>query len=209
MRKGMTSAAVIGCVVMMCASDTPTAAPKPVNPTATFRFHDRSNDRIRSDNGSPYVNGVGGVEGQIYATGSGDATLNLYRTRNPKRVFIGEYGSAPPPSPPDGEFSDGWFINIHNVWSVPNDGVEYSTLASFTTGVGDFRWCGDGDITEKPGWCRLEGSQWVKVTRTGDSWYVVADSPDNMPNLLFRTIRGKGVILGRYDMPFALTIETP
>lgn len=205
MQKILTAAAVITCSVFAWTVDTPAAAPKPANPQANFTFHDREDDQIRGD-GASYISGIGGVVGQIYANGSGDATLNLYRTR-PRRVFVGTYdGSAQAPGTPSGAFADGWFINIHNVWNMV-DGTTVETLASFTTGVGEFRWCGTGG-NEGPNWCDgFTGSQTVTVTRNGNIWHVVADSPVNMPNILLQSFKGGVRIAGSYAMPFALTIE--
>jgi hypothetical protein len=206
MQKILTATAVIACAVFASTADTPAAAPKPANPQANFTFLDRPGDQIRSD-GASYISGVAGVVGQIYANGSGDATLNLYRTR-PRRAFVGEYdGSAQPSGTPSGSFADGWFINICNVWGIL-DGTTVETLASFTTGVGEFRWCGADDGTG-PNWCdgfTGIGSQTVKVTRNGNTWYVVADPPDHMTNILLQSYKGGLRVAGYYDMPFALTI---
>jgi hypothetical protein len=205
MQKILTATAVIACAVFASTADTPAAAPKPANPQANFTFLDRPGDQIRSD-GASYISGVAGVVGQIYANGSGDATLNLYRTR-PRRAFVGEYdGSAQPSGTPSGSFADGWFINICNVWGIL-DGTTVETLASFTTGVGEFRWCGAGDEAG-PNWCDgFTESRVVTVTRDGDTWHVVANSTANMPNMLLQSFKGGLRIAGYYDMPFALTIE--
>lgn len=205
MQKRVTAAAVIAASALAWVVDAPAAAPKAANPQATFTFLDRAGDGIRSD-GDRYVSGVAGVVGQIYANGSGDATLNLSRTR-PKRVFVGTYdGSTQPPGTPSGTFADGWFINIHNVWNMV-DGTTTETLASFTTGVGEFRWCGAGDQAG-PNWCAgLTGSLTVTVTRSGDTWHVVSNSGVNMPNMLLQSFKSSMRIAGYYDMPFALTIE--
>jgi hypothetical protein len=204
MQKLLTAAAVIACAVLASTVDTPAAAPKPANPQANFTFRDDPTDLIRSD-GASYISGVGGVVGQIYANGSGDATLNLYRTR-PRRVFVGTYDGSTQETAPSGTFADGWFINIHNVWNI-SDGTAVETLASFTTGVGEFRWCGAGDEAG-PNWCEgFTGSKTVTVTRSGNTWHVVANSPANMPNMLLQSFKGGLRIAGYYDMPFALTIE--
>jgi hypothetical protein len=205
MQRILAAAAVIACSAFASTVATPAAAPKPANPHANFTFLDRVGDHIRSD-GASYISGNAGIVGQIYVNGSGDATLNLYRTR-PRRVFVGTYdGRSQPSGTPDGAFADGWFINIHNVWNIA-DGATIETLASFTTGVGEFRWCGAGDQTG-PNWCDgLTGSQTVAVTRNGNTWHVVADSSANMPNMLLQSFKGGLRVAGYYDMPFALAIE--
>ena len=113
------------------------------------------------------------------------------------------------PGAPNGAFADGWFLNIHNVSNVRAGGLPLrSTIASFSTGVGDFRWCGDSGLSN-PGWCPDSyGSNWSLSTRTAGHWVVVADSDvNNMPNLLLRSIRSETQIVGYCDMPFALTID--
>jgi hypothetical protein len=207
MQRLLTAAAVLACAVLASTVDTPAAAPKPANPQANFTFRNDPGDAIRSDEiGASYISGVDGVVGQIYANGSGEATLNLYRSR-PKRVFVGDYDAGTqPPGTPDGSFADGWFINIHSVWNIES-GETVERRASFTTGVGEFRWCGAGD-DEGPAWCNgFTGSQTVTVTRNGNTWHVVADSPVNMPNMLLQSYKGGLRVAGYYDMPFALTIE--
>jgi hypothetical protein len=199
------SAAAVGLV-------TPVAAQKTSNPGVSVTFADRAGDAIGSDGHGSYVNGVGGVVGQIFVTGSGDMTLNLSKTR-PNRVFNGTYVPAsdvpqPTKMPPSGTFKDGSFINIHAVWQIPV-GATISTDASFTTGIGDFRWCGDGS---GPAWCALTGSQQVSVTRTAfDTWSVEANSPGTTPgndlDVLAQSAGRYWVAVGYYHMPFQLTIQ--
>jgi hypothetical protein len=200
------------------------AAPKTSNPGVTVTFANRPADSIFPGfpgdaivgDGAPYVDGVGRIEGQIYVTGSGDMTLNLNFTR-PKRAFYGTYTPAtdvvqpPGTSPPSGAFTDGGFINIHRVWQM---GVfeTKQTDASFTTGIGDFRWCGDPTL---PQWCRLPSPQAVNVTRDAhDKWTVEANPPSG-PGTLDGTDLSLFLLKtpsrlepsGYYHMPFKLTIE--
>jgi hypothetical protein len=216
MRK-LIATCVMGIGLISFEHGAPLAAPKPTNPGAQVVFADRAGDAIRSDGRGAYVNDVGGATSQIYVNGSGDLTLNLFQTR-PKRVFVGTFEAAgdvsqPSAVTPSGSFTDGWFLNIHSVWSIPV-GATVATDASFSAGVGDFRWCGDGTA---PAWCSgLTGSQQVSVTRTAfDTWTVVADSADGsaMPpipgndlNLLAQSGHPSVHVAGYYHMPFSLTI---
>ena len=181
------------------------AAAKPTsNPGVKVTFADRSTDMIRSD-GAPYVDGTGGVVGQIFVSGSGDMTLNLNKTR-PIRSFAGIY-SRLSPGAPNGAFTDGWFINVHGVWQMlPGDTI--ATGASFSTGVGDFRWCPEPAPPTSPPWCQSTNTQAVTVTRDSfEHWTVVADPAVNDLDVLIKFVRGSWQVLGQYHMPFKLTIE--
>jgi hypothetical protein len=189
------------------------AAAKSSNPGVIFMFGDRRDlhtdvitDRIYSDGWESYQDGIGGVVAHIFASGSGDATLNLSKAR-PNRTFNGNYtpdSLLSPPDAPSGVFADGWFINIHHVWQMAV-GVSAVTDASFSTGAGDFRWCGD---PPDPQWCQYDGTQNVSVTRVAfGNWIVTADPPDTELNVLLQPVRGGSRVAGLYRMPFQLEIE--
>lgn len=191
-------------------SGAPLAAQKTTNPGVTVTFGDRVGDAIFSDGHGPYVNGVGGVVGQILASGSGDMTLNLSKTR-PNRVFNGVYTPAtdvsqPTGNPPSGTFSDGSFLNISRIWQVPV-GSTVSTAASFNTRTsgGSFRWC------PNPGPFCDAIPAFVTVTRTaGDTWTVSADPATSETtgtdlDTLIEDVHWQA--LGYYHMPFSLTIR--
>lgn len=187
------------------------AAAKSSNPAVRFSFGDRGDtnvitDRIYSDGWGSYQDGIGGVVAHIFASGSGDATLNLSKAR-PNRTFNGSYtpdSLLSPADAPSGVFADGWFINIHHVWQM-TVGLSAVTDASFSTGAGDFRWCGDAP---DPQWCQYDGTQNVSVTRvTFDKWIVTADTLDTELSVLLQPFRGSSRVAGLYRMPFQLEIE--
>jgi hypothetical protein len=193
-------------------SGAPLAAPKTTDPGVIVTFADRVGDAIFSDGHGPYVNGVGGVVAQILASGSGDMTLNLSKTR-PNRVFNGVYTPAtdisqPTANPPSGTFSDGWFLNIGKVWQIPVGSTTMSTGASFNTPMsgGSFRWCANpGPFCDGP-------PAFVTVTRTArDTWTVSADpATSTMPGTDLDVLIGPGPKwepIGYYHMPFSLTIR--
>ena len=85
---------VVGLGVAVSWPARPAAAPRTSNPGVIVTFVDRQGiDKIYSDGHGPYVNGVGGVVGQIFVSGSGDMTLNLKNAR-PNRVINGIYSPA-------------------------------------------------------------------------------------------------------------------
>jgi hypothetical protein len=186
------------------------AAQKTTNPGVTVTFGDRLGDAIFSDGHGQYVNGVGGVVGQIFVSGSGDMTLNLSKTR-PNRVFNGVYTPAtdvsqPTANPPSGTFSDGSFLSIWKIWQIPV-GTTVSTGAGFSTrmGGGSFRWC----VNSGPGCYAV--TDVVTVTRTAfDTWTVSADAATSETlgtdlDALIEDVHWQA--LGYYHMPFSLTIK--
>ena len=172
-------------------------------------FVDRQGiDKIYSDGHGPYVNGVGGVVGQIFVSGSGDMTLNLKNAR-PNRVINGIYSPATDAdpisaNPPSGTFSNGSFVNINGIWKVPVGATEQHG-ADVSAGIGDFRWCHD------PTRCGGAATDVVTVTRDAfDKWTVTADPASTTTirsdlNVLLKMPLATAVAY--YHMPFQLTIQ--
>jgi hypothetical protein len=199
---GMSKSIGLGAVVT--SAKTATIAVR-------FTFADRNTnaitDAIYSDGWGSYEDGIGGVAAHIFASGSGDATLNLGKTR-PNRTFNGTYSPdtvLSPANAPSGTFSNGGFINIHNVWQITPGSGPILTDANFSTGVGDFRWCGD---LPDPQSCQDGVTASVRVTREViNKWTVTADPSDNDLNVLLQSARGSTRVAGYYHMPFQLEIE--
>ena len=203
--------AIVTLGVAALESGRPYAAKNSSNPGVTVTFGDRAGDGLVSDGYGPYVNGVAGVMGQIWVSGSGYMTLNLSSTR-PNRVFNGTYTPAsdvaqPTANPPGGTFSDGWFINVGDVWHIPV-GATVSTGASFAAGVGSFRWCAPGSFC-----AGLATTELVTVTRPSvETWQVSADPPSSTAlgsdlAVLLDQIHNRWQAIGYYRMPFQLTIQ--
>jgi hypothetical protein len=210
--RNILTGVVIAATLLKVGVGTPTAAQKnktPPNPGVTVTFGDRPGDKIVSDGHGPYVNGVGGVEGQLWVDGTGDMTLNLKGTR-PNRAFDGSYSPATdvaqPTGAPSGTFSDGWFINVGQIWKIPVGTTVSTRGGSFATGVGDFRWCSDGSFC-----AGFATTELLTVTRIStDKWTASADAPSSSAlgsdlNVLVKLPRGQAI--GYYRMPFQMTIQ--
>ncbi len=199
---------VVGLGVAVSWPARPAAAPKPSNPGVTVTFADRAGDKIKSDGHGSYVNGVGGVVGQIFVSGSGDMTLNLKNTR-PNRVFNGDYTPATDAdpisdNPPSGTFTNGSFINIPRIWQM-TVGETSTRGAAFNAAVGSFRWCLD------PAKCGGAATDVITVTRTAfDKWTATADpaSATTIRSDLSVLLKMPSVTaVAFYHMPFQLTIQ--
>lgn len=218
---------VVGGVAMVSAltAGRPQAAKPVPNPTAAVTFADREGDDFRSDfsvSGShTYANGAdgsgGSIDGGFYVGGSEDLTLNLIRSA---RKYFGTYTFVKCPGGstdrqtcggiPDGQFFDGWFLNIHKIadmlpgttrWTVAGFSAAFGQRATGRTNprydtVWTFFWCNDGAayplITPLPNGCgdAQPDGQVVSVTRSANdpttnqpsyTWLVSADPIPDTP----------------------------
>lgn len=204
--------------VAMClvAPVSDARAPKPPNFTvASVEFRDDDADRIRSDNGDPYVNGgQRGLEVRMWINGSQDLTIGTFAS---SRTLYFDYSDKVPGSGsgPTGAMYDNAFVNIRDIAAML-DGEIRTTKASFNTAVGYFRWLGSpvpaaGSASGGP-----YGSQAVVVERTGQTWEVYTPSPPDTliapgytagdQNVLLKSVKNTLTPIGNYRMPFGLTV---
>jgi hypothetical protein len=164
MTRRLSACAVAAALLALHAE--PSAAQKgktPPNPTVAVTIEDEPNG-VASDGLGPYAHGQGGVEAQIWASGSQDVTLRLPDT-SPRRYRV--LGAL-----------DGWFMNVRNIGAMPISSTKL-TEASVATDHHWYRWCGPATApaTTVTSNCTFDrpapASSLVSVTRdTQFSWTV-------------------------------------
>ncbi len=208
-------------------------APKPLNYTgATVVFRDWTEtdfpipdqiDRITSD-GRPYINGGDpGLEVRVWINGSQDVTVGTFSSGRKIRfsyTLLEANLLQPPAIPPLGTLEDNAFMNIRNIGAMGVNTTKI-TRALFNTAVGHFRWLGAPNPVTGATTDLSYGSQAVVVYRENrTTWHVetpvpfvskVWDDTENTYtagdlNVLLKEAKGKLTPVGRYHMPFGLTV---
>lgn len=201
------------------------SAPKGPKPpdyvSASVAFRDAEGDAIKS-NGGAYVNGVpSALEVRMWtcADCTQDLTIGTFQSG---RTLYFDYTNKIPGSGdgPTGVMYDNAFVNVRAIASM-GIGQIRTTIASFGTAVGYFRWLGSpypagGHVSGAP-----YDSQAVIVERTSQTtWNVYTPvPPDSLTepgytagatNVLLKDGRRNTLVpIGNYYMPFGLTVTCP
>jgi hypothetical protein len=204
-------------VVTLCllAPVSDARAPKPPGYTvASVQFRDGDSDRIKSDNGTAYVDGgQRGLEVRMWVNGSQDLTIGTFSSG---RTLYFDYSDkiAGSGNGPIGVMYDNAFVNVRAIAAMAV-GDRRTTKASFNTAVGYFRWLG----SPFPGAASEEtyNSEAVVVERTSaQTWEVYTPIPSDTllatgysagdRNALLKSAKNTLTSVGNYHMSFGLTV---